>query len=152
MIYILGNTQKLILKQKDKTLTYSISTALKGFGEIANSFQTPRGLHRIHQKIGDNLPENAVFIARRFTEEIYTPTLAAANPSRDWILTRILWLEGLEPSNENTLSRFIYIHGTPDSEPIGIPGSQGCIRMRNKDIIELFELVNVEDEVRISSS
>lgn len=149
MIYIVGNQQKLILKQNDKIFYYSISTALKGFGEKANSFQTPRGLHRIHQKIGDNLLENAVFIARRFTGEIYTPALGAANPDRDWILTRILWLEGLEEKNQNTLSRFIYIHGTPDNEPMEIPSSHGCIRMKNKDIIALYDLVNVGDEVTI---
>lgn len=128
--------------------TYAISTARNGPGEQQGSGCTPRGSHRIRLKIGEGMPENAVFIGRRYTGEIYTPELANANPQRDWILTRILWLTGLEPGNNrggsvDTLRRFIYIHGTPDSEPMGVAASHGCIRMRNRDIIALFNQVQV---------
>jgi L,D-transpeptidase YbiS len=127
---------------------YPISTALNGLGELEGSGCTPRGLHRIRLKIGEGLPENAVFIGRRYTGEIYTPELAAANPQRDWILTRILWLTGLESGNNrggsvDSLRRFIYIHGTPDNEPMGVEASHGCIRMKNSDILRLFDQVPV---------
>ncbi|TVO70510.1 L,D-transpeptidase [Sedimenticola selenatireducens] len=130
------------------TTTYAISTALNGPGEQQGSGCTPRGLHRIRLKIGAGLPENAVFIGRRYTGEIYTPELANANPQRDWILTRILWLTGLESGNNrggsvDSLRRFIYIHGTPDHEPMGAAASHGCIRMRNSDILTLFNQVPV---------
>ena len=125
---------------------YPVSTAAKGGGERWGSEQTPRGLHRIRLRIGDACPVNTVFVARRPTGEVYSSAMARRHPARDWILTRILWLTGLEPGRNrggavDSLRRFIYIHGTPDSEPMGRPCSHGCIRMRNRDLIELFDLV-----------
>lgn len=121
---------------------YPVSTALNGPGELSNSECTPRGRHRVRLVIGRECPENAVFIGRRFTGERYSPALAAVSPGRDWILTRIIWLTGDEPGFNrggacDSLRRFIYIHGTPDTEPMGNPKSHGCIRMRNSDVIEL---------------
>ena len=136
---------------------WSVSTAAKGAGELAGSYQTPRGRHLIRAKIGEGLPLNTVFRARRPTGEIYTPELASAHPGRDWILTRILWLSGLEPghnrlANRDTMRRYIYIHGTPDTEPMGVPASHGCIRMRNTDLIDLFDRVPVYTPVLIVES
>jgi len=135
--------------------SYAVSTAFRGAGERSGSFCTPRGRHVIRARIGSDLPENAVFVARRPTGEIYSPELAAANPGRDWILSRILWLSGCEPNfnrlgSLDTMRRFIYIHGCPDSEPMGVPSSHGCIRMRNQDIIELFDLVQAYTPVEIT--
>lgn len=126
--------------------SYSVSTALNGAGEISGSEQTPRGRHVVRAKIGTNRPGNAVFVGRRFTGEIYTPALAAQHPGRDWILSRILWLSGCEPGinrlgNVDSMRRYIYIHGTPDTEPMGIAQSHGCIRMRNADLMVLFDQV-----------
>ena len=124
-----------------------VSTARNGPGEIENSFCTPRGWHKIQAKIGKDEPENSVFRGRRTTGEIYTPDMKQQYPERDdWILTRILWLSGLEPGknrhgNVDTMRRFIYIHGCPDDDPMGIKGSAGCIKMRNRDVIELFDQV-----------
>jgi lipoprotein-anchoring transpeptidase ErfK/SrfK len=141
-------TQHLeVLNDAGKILRhYPVSTAKNGAGEIKDSGCTPRGKHIIRAKIGANCPENTVFVRRRPTGEIYTPELAAQFPQRDWILTRILWLSGSEVGfnrlgNCDTMRRFIYVHGTPDSEAMGIPQSHGCIRMRNADIIELFDYI-----------
>lgn len=125
---------------------YQISSARNGAGEINGSYQTPRGHHIVRAKIGAGAPDNAVFIRRRPTGEIWTPELGEANPGRDWILTRILWLSGREPGfnrlgEVDTMRRYIYLHGSPDSVDMGTPGSIGCIRMRNRDIVELFDLV-----------
>ena len=133
---------------------YSVSTATRGGGEIENSFKTPRGQHAICEKIGEGMPVNTVFRGRRPTGEIYSPELAKTAPRDDWILTRILWLEGREPGknlgeNRDTRRRYIYIHGAPDSATMGRPGSIGCIRMRNNDILELFALAQVGDSVNI---
>lgn len=133
---------------------YSISTALNGPGEREGSGCTPRGLHRVRLKIGDGLPEQAVFVGRRFTGEHYSAQLAAENPDRDWILARILWLTGMESGKNrggcvDSLRRFIYIHGTPASEPLGEAASHGCVRMKTSDMIELFDQVNVGDQVDI---
>ena len=133
---------------------YPVSTAAKGAGEAFGSYCTPRGKHLIRAKIGAGAPENAVFVARRPTGEIHSAELDAAFPGRDWILTRILWLSGCEPQRNrlgcvDTMRRYIYIHGTPDSARIGVPGSHGCIRMRNADIIDLFERVPVYSGVEI---
>ncbi|HYD82832.1 MAG TPA: L,D-transpeptidase [Opitutus sp.] len=133
---------------------YSVSTAKNGAGETRGSFRTPRGKHIIRAKIGAGAPENTVFVRRRPTGEIYTPALGAQFPQRDWILTRILWLSGCEPGfnrlgNVDTMRRFIYIHGSPDSVPMGTPGSIGCIRMRNSDLIDLFDRVPVGTPVEI---
>jgi lipoprotein-anchoring transpeptidase ErfK/SrfK len=133
---------------------YAVSTAFNGVGEVAGSYCTPRGKHVIRAKIGVGCPENAVFVRRRATGEIYTPQLAALFPNRDWILSRILWLSGCEPGfnrlgQNDTMRRYIYIHGTPDSEPVGLARSHGCIRMRNADLLELFELVPAGTVVEI---
>ncbi len=133
---------------------YAISSALNGAGERNGSFCTPRGRHVIRAKIGAGQPPNTVFVRRRPTGEIYNTDLAAQYPGRDWILTRILWLSGSEPGfnrlgDVDTMRRYIYIHGTPDSVALGTPGSIGCIRMHNNDLIELFERVNAGDSVVI---
>ena len=133
---------------------YPVSTALLGAGEISGSMQTPRGKHVIRAKIGEGYPENAVFRSRRPTGEIYTKELGENFPGRDWILTRILWLSGCEVGfnrlgNCDTMRRYIYIHGTPNSEPMGTPKSHGCIRMRNADLIALFDAVPVGTLVEI---
>ena len=125
---------------------YSVSTARNGAGEASGSFCTPRGRHIIRARIGAGAPIGAAFRGRRPTGEVWTPELAAANPGRDWILTRILWLSGTEPGfnrlgEVDSMRRYIYIHGTPDTEPMGVPLSIGCVRMRNRDVVELFELV-----------
>ncbi|ALG69355.2 L,D-transpeptidase family protein [Beggiatoa leptomitoformis] len=134
----------------------SISSARNGAGEVRNSGCTPRGWLVIKAKVGANCAINSVFIGRRFTGEIYTPELAQLYPQRDWILSRILWLGGLEPNKNrygqvDTLRRFIYIHGTPDDKPMGIADSCGCIRMRNHDIITLFDQVNVGTRVFVEA-
>lgn len=125
---------------------YPVSTAKNGAGEQRGSERTPRGKHLIRAKVGAGETANTVFKGRRPTGELWTPKFAAAHPGRDWILTRILWLSGREPGKNrlgdvDTMRRFIYIHGTPDTEPMGVPVSHGCIRMRNDDIIDLFERV-----------
>lgn len=125
---------------------FPVSTAKNGPNQQEGSGGTPLGKHRIRAKIGADAPMNAVFVGRRFTGEIYTPSLGAQYPERDWILTRILWLAGCEPGfnqggNVDTMRRYIYIHGTPDTEPMGVPLSHGCIRMRNADIAWLFDEV-----------
>ena len=141
-------TQTLeLFDDSDKLLhRYTVSTGKNGAGEENGSFCTPRGKHYIRAKIGAGQPENAVFVKRRPTGEIYSSELGAAHSGRDWILTRILWLCGKEPGYNrmgscDTMRRYIYIHGTPDSTVMGKPGSHGCIRMRNADLLELFDLV-----------
>lgn len=134
---------------------YAISSARNGSGQIRGSFCTPLGRHIVRAKIGAGQPENTVFVARRPTGEVYTPALAAQFPGRDWILTRILWLSGCEPGHNrlgdvDTMRRYIYIHGSPDTVPMGVPGSIGCIRMRNPDIVELFDWIPVGTAVKIS--
>lgn len=125
---------------------YPISTAKNGVGERRGSEKTPRGWHIIRAKIGQACPINTIFVGRRPLEEIYLPQLEAKYPNRDWILTRILWLSGLEHGKNrlgecDTMRRYIYIHGCPDSKPMRVPLSHGCIRMHNQDIIELFDLI-----------
>lgn len=134
--------------------TYLISSAKNGVGQQMGSEQTPLGRHCIVAKIGDNLPVNTVFRARRPTREIFTPALGRQYPQRDWILTRILWLRGCEPGKNrfgdvDTARRYIYIHGTPDSTVLGKPGSRGCLRMSNADIIALFSYIPVRTSVFI---
>jgi len=134
---------------------WPVSTASNGVGEQSGSYRTPRGRHVVRARIGAGLPANTVFIGRRPNGEIYTPELGAAYPGRDWILTRILWLSGCEPGfnrlgSVDTMRRFIYIHGSPDGVAMGAPGSHGCIRMRNADIIDLFDRIPVGTPVEIS--
>jgi lipoprotein-anchoring transpeptidase ErfK/SrfK len=139
--------QELTLFDDDgKLISYPVSTAERGVGEERGSYRTPRGKHIIRAKIGAGQAANSVFVARRPTGEIYTPELGQTFPERDWILTRILWLSGCEPAFNrlgcvDTMRRYIYIHGSPDSVIMGKPGSHGCIRMRNADIVDLFDRV-----------
>jgi lipoprotein-anchoring transpeptidase ErfK/SrfK len=133
---------------------YSISSAKNGVGELNGSFCTPRGRHIIRAKIGAGQQLNTIFVERRPTGEVYTPELASASPARDWILTRILWLSGCERGYNrmgklDTMRRAIYVHGSPDTVEMGKPGSGGCIRMRNRDIVELFDLVPIRTLVEI---
>lgn len=133
---------------------YSISTAANGVGCEKDSGCTPLGEHIVRAKIGAGAPLNTVFVGRRPTGEILSAELAAQYPQRDWILTRILWLSGTEVGknrlgNVDSMQRYIYIHGTPDTEPMGQPCSHGCVRMRNQDVIELFDLVDVGTPVVI---
>jgi len=137
--------------------SYPISTASKGAGEERGSYCTPRGNHIVRAKIGEGCADNTVFVARRPTGELYTPALGEAFPGRDWILTRILWLSGCEPGRNrlgsvDTMRRYVYIHGSPDASAMGVPGSHGCIRMRNADIIELFDRVPVYTPVEITEA
>lgn len=134
---------------------YVISSGKNGIGEQENSGKTPRGWHKVALKFGHSAAKNAVFKARQETGEVYDDALATQFPERDWILSRILWLSGLEENlNQgegcDTFKRYIYIHGTPDTEPMGIPMSHGCIRMRNEDVIELFDLIPEQALVFIS--
>ena len=137
--------------------TYPVSTAKNGAGELCNSDCTPRGRHIIRAKIGAGLPLDTVFVGRRPTGEVYSRELGERHPGRDWILTRILWLSGREPGvnrlrEVDTMRRFIYIHGTSDEQRIGNAVSHGCIRMRNRDIVELFDLVAPGTPVEILES
>lgn len=133
---------------------YAVSTAVNGPGEIGGSGCTPRGRHRIRAKIGTGLPNGAVLRARRWTREVWSPELGARYPGRDWILSRILWLSGVENGRNrlgcvDTFRRYIYLHGTPDVEALGRPASHGCVRMRNEDVIELFDLVCAGTDVEL---
>ena len=154
-IYIHSKTQTLSFIKNDTLVAqYPISTASNGLGEQKNSFKTPRGWHSIRAKIGKDLPLFSVFRARRATGEIFNNALYKHFPTRDWILTRILWLSGTEVGvnrlgHVDTMQRFIYIHGTHDEKNIGQPNSKGCIRMLNKDIAQLFDLVSTGDSVWI---
>lgn len=138
----------------DMKARYPVSTAANGAGCLKDSGCTPLGHHIVRAKIGAGMPLNTVFVGRRPTGEILTPELAAQFPERDWILTRILWLSGTEIGNNrlgnvDTMQRYIYIHGTPDTEPMGQPRSHGCVRMCNQDVLELFDLVDVGTPVVI---
>ena len=133
---------------------YSVSTGKNGIGEQLDSGRTPRGRHSIAQMIGAGRPPNTVFAGRVPTGEIYDPELRRRHPHRDWILTRIIWLRGEEPGFNrggavDTYNRYIYIHGAPDDVQMGVPGSAGCVRMRNHDVIELFDLVGKGCEVNL---
>jgi hypothetical protein len=133
---------------------YTISTAKNGPGEQMDSECTPRGKHLIHEKIGAGCEANTVFVGREATGELYHPELREQFPDRDWILTRILWLSGCEAGrnkggNVDSYDRYIYIHGGPDDVAMGVPGSRGCVRMQNDDMIELFDLVKTETAVNI---
>lgn len=140
---------------------YPVSTARNGPGERAGSECTPRGWHVVRARIGGGLPQGAVLRGRRPTGEVWTPELHDTCPGRDWILTRILWLSGSEPGRNrgraadgtlvDSMRRYIYLHGTPDSEPMGEPRSHGCVRLRNSDIIALFEQVPAGTPVLITA-
>ncbi|WP_165664829.1 L,D-transpeptidase [Metapseudomonas otitidis] len=138
-------------------VSYPVSTALNGPGELSGSNCTPRGLHEVRARIGADLPLNAVLRGRRWTGEVWSEVLHEQFPGRDWILSRILWLSGREPGfnrlgKVDSMRRYIYIHGTPDTEPMGVPRSHGCVRMRNADLLELFPRVPVHCAVRIDEA
>ncbi|MGR9051980.1 MAG: L,D-transpeptidase family protein [Gammaproteobacteria bacterium] len=149
------NEQRLSIVERGRIVkVYPVSTAKNGPGEVLGSGCTPRGRHRIRAKIGAGQPLNSVFIARRPTGETFTPEFGRQYPERDWILTRILWLSGLEPGKNrfgrvDTAKRFIYIHGSPDQAVTGKPESHGCIRMTSADVAELFERIAVDTVVDI---
>jgi hypothetical protein len=146
-----------LLENERPQLEFPVSTAANGPGEQQGSEQTPRGWHQIRACIGKACPSGTVFVGRRPTGEVYTPELAQHYPNRDWILTRILWLSGLEPGfnrlgEVDTMRRYIYIHGCPDGTPLGrpdAPGSHGCVRMANADLITLFDRVGPGTRVHI---
>lgn len=148
-------TQQLrLFDGSDMLREYLISTAANGPGEINGSGCTPRGRHRIRARIGGGLPAGAVLRGRRWTREVWSPELGARYPGRDWILSRILWLSGVERGRNrlgcvDTFRRYIYLHGTPDVAALGRPASHGCVRMRNEDVIELFDLVSAGTDVEL---
>lgn len=154
-IYIDIDTQTLALEVNGRReITYPISSAARGVGEASGSQCTPRGRHIIRAKIGTGLPMNTVFVGRRPTGEVYSPLLGLEYPDRDWILSRILWLSGKEPGFNrlgqcDSMRRYIYIHGTPDERFQQRPESHGCIRMRNADVMALFDQVLPYTEVEI---
>lgn len=142
----IADQQLAVIQRGSVSHIYPVSTAKNGPGQQKGSFCTPLGWHSIRAKIGGGAPPNSVFIGRRATGEIYSPRLAAEQPQRDWILSRILWLGGLEPGKNrygevDSAMRYIYIHGAPDESFNGKPESHGCVRMLNADIIALYEIV-----------
>lgn len=141
------NTKNQTLAHQGKT--YPISTAKNGVGEVEGSFCTPLGEFKIASMIGEGLPKGAVLVGRVATGEVYSQDLAKQHPNRDWILTRILWLDGVDVHNQNTKARYIYIHGTPDEVELGVPNSKGCIRLNNADMIALFDAVYENETVVI---
>ena len=154
IIHIPTQTLNLFDDSENLLHCYLVSTGKNGVGEESGSYCSPRGEHLIRAKIGAGQPLNTVFMRRRPSGEIYTPELGQQHPDRDWILTRILWLSGCEPGYNrlgscDTMRRYIYIHGTPDSTPLGLPGSKGCVRIHNADLVELFDLVPVGTPVQI---
>ena len=150
--------QQLLLRQANNVIaSYAISTAKNGVGQLNGSECTPLGWHKIRAKIGAGASENTVFVGRRDTGELFSEDLRQQHPQRDWILTRILWLSGLEKGKNwggevDTMRRYIYIHGCPDSDSFTAPSSHGCIKMRNKDVIELFDAVDAGTRVLIHES
>lgn len=151
----LAEQQLRLESNSSSAAVYPVSTSRFGAGEQNGSYKTPRGRHRVRARIGADCPAGTVFRGRRPTGEIYSDELAAAFPERDWILSRILWLCGEEPGvnrlgDVDTMRRYIYIHGMPDSADCSVPGSIGCIRMRNADIIELFDRVAIGTPVLIA--
>ncbi len=149
------DTQQLNCFEADQMIqSFCVSTAANGLGEQTDSYCTPRGWHRVHSILGLDCPLNSVFVAREWTGEIYTPELDKQAPDRDWILTRIIRLDGLEPGRNrggsvDSFNRYIYIHGTPDKNPLGAPNSKGCIRMNNHDIIWLAGWAEMGSKVYI---
>jgi lipoprotein-anchoring transpeptidase ErfK/SrfK len=126
------------------THSWEVSTSRLGLGTEEGSFRTPIGHFRICEKIGDSAPLWSIFKSR-----VPTGDLASPGGEEDLVLTRILWLEGLDPENANTKSRYIYFHGTNREDLIGTPASHGCIRLRNAEMVELFDLVEVGLSVEI---
>ncbi|HEY5604215.1 MAG TPA: L,D-transpeptidase [Gammaproteobacteria bacterium] len=147
--------QRLQLRENGKvTIDVMVATAANGPGELFGSECTPRGEHIVRAKIGAGCPIYTVFVGRRPTGEVYSEQLRRENPHRDWILSRIMWLSGQEPGknrlgNVDSMRRYIYIHGSPDAEILGQPNSHGCVRMKNADIIRLFDAIDVGIRVLI---
>jgi hypothetical protein len=138
--------QKLVLMRNgSKVATYPISTSMFGLGDAWGRMTTPLGYLAVEKKIGDNVPVGAVFHKRRLTGEVLQPN----TPGRDPITTRIIWLRGLEAQNAHAFQRCIYIHGTPEENKIGRPASYGCIRMKSKDVAELYDQLPVGAVVQI---
>jgi lipoprotein-anchoring transpeptidase ErfK/SrfK len=158
LIRISIDEQRLQLEQGGRILMdVAVATAANGPGELQHSECTPRGWHVVRAKIGAGCAPDTVFVGRRPTGEIYTPALKAAEPGRDWMLTRILWLSGLERGrnrlgNVDSMRRYIYIHGCPDTDEMGVPSSHGCVKMRNDQVIELFDHVPVGTRVQIQEA
>jgi hypothetical protein len=135
----------MLLRNGTKVATYPVSTSMFGLGDARGRMTTPLGYLAVEKKIGDNVPVGAVFHKRRLTGEVLQPN----TPGRDPITTRIIWLRGLEPQNAHAFQRCIYIHGTPEEKKIGQPASYGCIRMKSKDVAELYDQVPVGAVVQI---
>jgi hypothetical protein len=158
LIKVSIDEQRLQLLQQGKVvMDVAVATAANGPGEIQHSECTPRGWHRVRARIGAGCAPNTVFVGRRPTGEIYNPALKAAEPERDWMLTRILWLSGLEPGRNrlgevDSMRRYIYIHGCPEEDAMGVPSSHGCVKMRNDEVIDLFERVPVGTKVLIQEA
>ena len=154
LIGIASQMLRLLDERGEPVKEYVISSSKNGAGEKTGSFRTPRGRHVIRAKIGGGMPVDTVFVKRRPTGETFSKELSAQFPDRDWILTRILWLSGMEPGfnrlgEVDTMRRYIYIHGAPDDTEMGKPGSHGCIRMCNDDLLDLFDRVEAGTEVEI---
>jgi len=146
-----------LLKGDTVAMDVAIASAKNGVGEQADSERTPRGWHQVRAMIGGDAKTNAVFVGRRNTGEVYSPDLRRAFPNRDWVLTRILWLSGLEPGKNrlgavDTMRRYIYIHGCPDEDEMGVPSSHGCVKMCNTDIIKLFSAITPSTQVFIGEN
>ena len=140
--------QRMALLNDGKPIaTYPVSTSKFGLGDSPGTKSTPLGDLEVARKIGAGAPSGAVFKSRRRTGEIVAPD----SPGRDPIVSRILWLRGLEPQNAHAFGRYIYIHGTPEERNIGIPASYGCIRMRSQDVIQLFDIVGTGARVTIAT-
>lgn len=156
VLYVSIADQRMQLREDGMLIReYAISTAKNGPGEVKHSECTPRGWHKIRAKIGADAPLNTVFVGRRATGEICTPELCTQQPQRDWMLTRIMWLSGLEPGKNrlgevDTMQRYIYIHGCPDDDALDSPSSHGCIKMKNEDVVELFDRVEAGTRVYIT--
>ena len=155
LIHVSVADQRLTLWERGLPVAaFPVATAARGVGEIMGSERTPRGWHYVRARIGDGAPLGTVFVGRRPTGEIYTPDLGRRHSRRDWILTRILWLCGLEPGRNrggrvDTQRRYVYIHGCPDEHPMGIPSSHGCVKMRNRDVVTVFDWAPVGTRVLI---
>jgi hypothetical protein len=158
LIKISIDEQRLQLLEQDRVvMDVAVATAANGPGEIRHSECTPRGWHKVRAKIGAGCAPNTVFVGRRPTGEIYSPALKESEPERDWMLTRILWLCGLEPGRNrlgevDSMRRYIYIHGCPEEDAMGVPSSHGCVKMRNDEVIDLFERVPVGTKVLIQET
>ena|SRR5262245_11929685 len=137
--------QRLTLMEGETLIrTYPISTSRFGVGTEQGSLRTPTGRFRVAKKIGARMPTDTIFVGR-----VALKPDDPQPPTEDWVMSRILWLDGLDKENANTQDRFIYIHGTKHEHKIGTPASHGCVRMRNADMIDLFDLVDEDTPVVI---